>query len=44
MKALKNAFKKKMGLPVTMTLTFQSSLGGSHVSRTQSLTINLKTK
>ena len=44
LKALKSAFKQRKGLPVTMTLTFQSSLGGSRVSRTQSLTIKLKKK
>jgi PKD repeat protein len=43
-KALKNALRQKKGLPVTMTLTFQSSLGGSHVSRTQSLMVKLRAK
>jgi hypothetical protein len=40
-KALKNAFKKKSGLPVTAVITFQSSLGGSPVSHTQSLIFKL---
>ena len=43
-KALRNAFKQKKGLPVTMKLTFQSSLGGSRVSRTQSLMLKLRAK
>ena len=44
MKALKNALKQKKGLPVTMTLTFQSARGGRPVSHTQSLTVRLKKK
>ncbi len=40
-KALKNAFKKKSGLPVTAVITFQSSLGGSPVSHTMSLIFKL---
>jgi hypothetical protein len=42
LKALKNALKRKKGLPVTATLTFQSSLGGSPVSHAQTLTVKLK--
>jgi hypothetical protein len=42
LKALRNAFKRKRGLPVTATLTFQSSHGGSPVSHTQSLNVKLK--
>jgi PKD repeat protein len=42
--ALKNALKRKKGLPVTVTLTFQSALGGSPVSHTQSLTVKLRKK
>jgi PKD repeat protein len=44
LKALKNALKQRKGLPITSTLTFQSSLGGSPASRTQSLTVKLKKK
>jgi YVTN family beta-propeller protein len=43
LKALQDALKHG-GLPVTATLTFQSALGGSPTSHTQSLTINLKKK
>jgi YVTN family beta-propeller protein len=42
LKALQDALKHKRGLPVTATLTFQSSLGGSPTSHTQSLIIKLK--
>jgi PKD repeat protein len=42
--ALKNALKRKKGLPVTITLTYQSSRGGSPVAHTQSLTIKPKKK
>jgi hypothetical protein len=42
MKALKNALKRKKGLPVTATLTFQSSPGGVPVSHTQTLTMKLR--
>jgi hypothetical protein len=42
LKALQDALEHKRGLPVTATLTFQSSLGGSPTSHTQSLTIKLK--
>jgi PKD repeat protein len=44
LKALKNALKQGKGLPVTATLRFQSSLGGSPVSHTQSLMVKLKKK
>jgi PKD repeat protein len=44
LKALKNALKKKKGLPVTITLTFQSARGGSPVSHTQVMTFKLKRK
>jgi hypothetical protein len=40
--ALKNALKGRKGLPVTITLTFQSSLGGAPVSHTQSVTLKLR--
>jgi hypothetical protein len=40
--ALENALRHKQGLPLTVTLTFQSSLGGGPVSHTQSLTARLK--
>jgi PKD domain len=42
--ALKNALKRKKGLPVTITLTFQSARGGSPVSQTRTLTVKLKKK
>ena len=32
LKALRNALKKKKGLPVSVKLTFQSSRGGSPVT------------
>jgi hypothetical protein len=44
LRALRNALKRKKGLPVTVTLTFQSSRGGSPVSHTQSVTVGLKRK
>jgi hypothetical protein len=44
LKALQHALKQKHGLPVTATLTFRSSLGGSPTSQTQSLTVKLKKK
>jgi hypothetical protein len=40
--ALENALGQKRGLPLTATLTFQSSLGGGSVSHTQSLSVRLK--
>jgi hypothetical protein len=42
--ALKRALKRKRGVPVTVTLTFQSALGGSPSSRTNSLTVKLRKK
>ncbi len=44
LKALHHALAHKRGLPVTATLTFQSSLGGLPTSHTQTLTIRLKHK
>jgi PKD repeat protein len=44
LKALKNALKQKKGLPVTITLTFQSARGGSPVSDTRVLTVKLTKK
>jgi hypothetical protein len=44
LKALKNALKQGKGLPVTITLTFQSAHGGSRVSNTRALTVKLKQK
>jgi hypothetical protein len=44
LKALKNALKQKQGLPVTITLTFQSARGGRPVSHAQVLTVRLKKK
>jgi len=40
--ALENALRHKQSLPLTVTLSFRSSLGGGSVSRTQSLTVRLK--
>jgi hypothetical protein len=42
LKALRDALKRKKGLPVTATLTFQPSHGGSPISHTQSLSVKLK--
>jgi hypothetical protein len=42
LKALEHALKKGKGLPVTAALTFQSSLGGSPASHTQSITDRLR--
>jgi hypothetical protein len=42
LKALKNALKQKKGLPVTATFTFQSTRGGSPVSRTRTITVKLR--
>jgi len=44
LKALRDALEHKRGLPVTATLSFQSSLGVGPTSHTQSLTIKLKKK
>jgi hypothetical protein len=40
--ALENALRHNQGLPLTVTLTFQSSLGGGSVSHTQAVTVRLK--
>jgi hypothetical protein len=42
LKALKNALRHKKGLPVTVSFTFQSSLGGSPFSHSQTVTVKLK--
>jgi hypothetical protein len=42
LKALKNALKRGRGMLVTATFTFQSSRGGSAVTRTQTLRVKLK--
>jgi hypothetical protein len=44
LKALRKALKQHKGVPVTVTLTFQSSLGGSPVSHSQVVTDRLKKK
>lgn len=44
LRALKTALKQKKSLPVTATFTFQSSLGGSPVSHTQTIAVKLKTR
>jgi hypothetical protein len=41
-KALNNALRQKKGVPVTLVFSFKSSLGGSAVSHTQSLTVKLR--
>jgi hypothetical protein len=41
-KALRNALKKKKGVPVSVTLSFQSSRGGSPVSHSTLVSIRLK--
>jgi len=41
-KALKTALRRRTGLPVDATLSFQSSRGGSPVSHTQSLDVKLR--
>jgi hypothetical protein len=38
-KALRNAFKKHKGLPVTANVTFQSARGGPAATRIQSLIV-----
>jgi streptogramin lyase len=43
-KALKEALKHKKGLPVAVTITFQSARGGAAVTHAQSLTVKLKRK
>jgi hypothetical protein len=42
--ALKDALKRKKGLPVTITLSFQSARGGIPVSQARTLTVKLKKK
>jgi PKD repeat protein len=42
LKALKNALKRRKGVPVTMRLTFRSALGGTPVTTTRSVTVKLK--
>jgi hypothetical protein len=44
LKALRNALKRRTGLPVTMRLTFQSSRGAPAVSRNRSMIVKLKRK
>jgi PKD repeat protein len=43
-KALRNALKRRTGVPVLATLTFQSVHGGSPVTHTRRLTVKLKRK
>ncbi len=42
LKALKSALRQKKGVPVSVVLTFQSSLGGAPVSHTQTVTVKPK--
>jgi PKD repeat protein len=42
LRALKTALKHKKGVPVTVTLTFQSSRGGSPVIHTRTVVVKLK--
>jgi hypothetical protein len=42
LRALKAALKRKTGVPVAATFTFQSSLGGAPVSHTQTINVKLK--
>jgi len=44
LKVLKNALKRKQGVLVTATFTFQSSRGGSPVSHTQTIRVKLRRK
>jgi PKD repeat protein len=41
-KALRSALKRRRGLPVTVVLTFKSSLGGGAVAHSRTLTVKLK--
>ena len=41
-RALKAAAKRKKGLPVTLTITFQSALGGQAVSHRTVVNVKLK--
>jgi PKD repeat protein len=43
-KALRNALKRRQGVPVVAALTFQSARGGSSVTHTQRLSVKLKRK
>jgi hypothetical protein len=43
-KALRNALKRRQGVPVVAALTFQSARGGSPVTHTQRLSVKLKRK
>lgn len=43
-KALRNALKRRMGVPVVATLTFQSMHGPGPVTHTSRLTVKLKTR
>jgi chitodextrinase len=42
LKALKNALKRKRGVPVSLALTFQSSRGGRPVTHTRLVVVKLK--
>jgi PKD repeat protein len=42
LKALKSALKHKKGVPISIVLTFQSSLGGAPVKHTQTVIVKLK--
>jgi hypothetical protein len=42
LKALKNALKRNKGLPILIAFSFKSSLGGSAVTRSPSLTVKLR--
>jgi hypothetical protein len=44
LKALKSALKQGKGVPVSVVLTFQSSLGGPPVSHTQTVIVKPKKK
>jgi PKD domain-containing protein len=41
-KALKNAFKHRTGVPVSLTITFQSARGGSAAVNTRTVVVKLK--
>jgi chitodextrinase len=43
-KALRNALKRRQGVPVLAALTFQSARGGSPVTHTQRLSVKLRRK
>ncbi|HEY4427503.1 MAG TPA: PKD domain-containing protein [Solirubrobacteraceae bacterium] len=42
LKALRNAFRRRIGIPVTVAVKFQSSRGGSPVSHTRLMFVRLK--